>query len=297
MLPVRRAALAALLLAAWAGPASAHPIAGLADTPPGWTLDPAILTPLLLSAGLFLIGWIRLVRRAGRGRVLLRRQGLLFAGGWACLAGALLSPLHQAGERAFTAHMIEHELMMLAAAPLLALSRPLTPMLWAFPVRARQTLGAIGHGGWVQGPWRALTEPMTATFLQAAALWLWHLPSLFDLALSSAAWHAAQHLSFLAAALLFWSAVFRGGRLGRVVAGLFLTSIVSGALGAFMALSASPWYERYARLGMTSWGLSPAEDQQLAGLLMWIPGGLVHALAALALLGRALQTTNAETAG
>jgi putative membrane protein len=280
-------ALAAL---AWPCAAAAHPIPGLRDTPPGWTFDPAIVLPVGLAALLYGVGWTRLLRRSVNGRGLLKRQGLLFAAGWLCLAVALVSPLHQAGERAFTAHMIEHELLMLAAAPLLSLSHPLRAMIWAFPTRARQGLGGVGRSGPIQAPWRVLTEPLTATFLQAAALWLWHLPSLFDLALKNGAWHAAQHLAFLVTALLFWSAVIRPGeRLGRVVAGLFLTSIVAGALGAFMALSASPWYERYAHLGMTAWGLTPAEDQQLAGLLMWIPGGLVHALAALALLAKALR--------
>jgi cytochrome c oxidase assembly factor CtaG len=192
--------------------------------------------------------------------------------------------------------MLEHELLMLAAAPLLVMSRPLALMLWAFPAAGRQGLGAAARSGWIQSPWRALTEPWTATALQAAALWLWHLPTLFDRALASEAWHAAQHLSFLVTALLFWTAVLppdhRRG-LARSIGCLFLTSLVSGALGAFMALSSSPWYERYAELGMTPQGLlgglTPSEDQQLAGLLMWIPGGMVHAAAALALLGSALR--------
>ena len=188
-------------------------------------------------------------------------------------------------------------MLMLAAAPLLVLSRPLAVMLWAFPAAGRQGLAAIARTRWFLGPWRTLTEPFTTTFLQAAALWLWHVPGLFDLALGSAGWHVVQHLCFLVTALLFWSAVLpahQRKRLARATACLFITSIVTGALGAFMAFSASPWYARYAALGMDAWGLSPAEDQQLAGLLMWIPGGLVHALAALALLWGALSSRSAN---
>ena len=211
------------------------------------------------------------------------------------LAAAVVSPLHEAGERSFTAHMVEHEILMLVAAPLLVLSRPLAIMLWAFPGSWRRTLGQVSRARAVRGPWRRLTEPVTATILQAAALWIWHAPALFDLALRHDGWHVAQHLSFLVTALLFWSAMLdpreqRAGAIGPAPLCLFATSVVSGALGAFMALSESPWYAGYARLGMTPFGLTPAEDQQMAGLLMWIPGGLVHAGAALVLLGAALRT-------
>jgi cytochrome c oxidase assembly factor CtaG len=273
-------------------PAAAHPVAGLKQGAPGWTWDPWIVVPLLFSAGLFSIGWLRLRGRSGAGRGGLDRRALLFAAGWLVLAGAVVSPLHQAGESSFAFHMLEHELMMLAAAPLLVLSRPLGTMLWAFPAGGRRGLGALARSAPVQAVWRLLSGPVVATLLQAAALWLWHLPSLFDLALAHPGWHAAQHLSFLVTALFFWSAMLtapRGrGRLGLSAVCLFFTSVVSGALGAFMALSASPWYANYAALGMTPYGLTPAEDQQLAGLLMWVPGGFVHAGAALILIGGAL---------
>ena len=138
---------------------------------------------------------------------------------------------------------------------------------------------------------------MLATVLQAAALWLWHLPSLFDLALKSEAWHAAQHLSFFGAALLFWSAMLSPRRSPWTSAALlFATSMASGALGAFMALSESPWYAPYAALGLAAFGLTPAQDQQLAGALMWAPGGLFHAAVAIALLAPALRGQPREAA-
>jgi cytochrome c oxidase assembly factor CtaG len=74
---------------------------------------------------------------------------------------------------------------------------------------------------------------------------------------------------------------------------LVVTSIVSGALGALMAFATSPWYAGYARLGMAPFGLTPSEDQQIAGLLMWVPGGLVHAAAALLMMRRVLSPANA----
>jgi putative membrane protein len=260
---------------------------------PGWTLTPSILIPIALSLVLYVAGQYRLWRRSRLGRAALRRRSLWFAAGWFTLAAAAISPLHEAGENSFTLHMIEHELLMLIAAPLLVLSRPLETMLWAWPAGFRKALGAFFHGTGMRATWQFLSGAVTATVLQAAALWLWHAPTLFELALAYEGWHITQHLSFLISALLFWSAMFHsrqaaGGR-GLAVLCLFATSVISGALGALMAFSQSPWYPRYAMLGLAPFGLSPVEDQQLAGLLMWIPGGLVHAIAALALLGTLLK--------
>ncbi len=259
--------------------------------PPGWTWDPWITGPLVLAALLFWTGWRRLSRRSQGGRRLLRRRAWLFATALAVTAAALVSPLHEAGERSFAAHMFEHELLMLAAAPLLVAARPLAIMLWAFAPAGRQMLGRLGAPGPLRSIWRALTAPLTATLLQTAALWLWHAPALFDRALASDGWHLAQHLSFLVSALLFWSAMLsRRTAAGMAALCLVATSIVSGTLGALMAFSTSPWYAGYARLGMAPFGLSAAEDQQLAGLLMWVPGGLVHAGAAWLILHRLLRS-------
>ena len=271
--------------------AHAHGGGVAAGLGPGWTWDPWITVPLLLSAALFVAGWVRLRGRSRQGVDRLTRRAALFAGGWLTLAGALVSPLHQAGERAFSFHMLEHEMLMLLAAPLLVLSEPLGAMIWAFPTAARRGLGAAARWPPLSALWRTFTDPVTATLVQAAALWLWHAPSLFDRALASDGWHVAQHVSFLLTALFFWTAMLRPGpgRRGLAVLCLFATSVVSGALGALMAFSESPWYAGYAAMGMAPSGLTPAEDQQIAGLLMWIPGGLVHAGAALALVGAALK--------
>jgi cytochrome c oxidase assembly factor CtaG len=117
-------------------------------------------------------------------------------------------------------------------------------------------------------------------------MWVWHAPVLFDRTLASQGWHVAQHLSFVLSSLIFWSAMLdirRGSYLLSATC-LFVTSLVEGALGALMALSVSPWYSAYAAMGLSGIGLDPTTDQQLAGLIMWIPGGLVHGGAALGLL-------------
>jgi cytochrome c oxidase assembly factor CtaG len=160
------------------------------------------------------------------------------------------------------------------------------------PRPLRQSLG----GSWkspLQALWRRLTDPVTATVIQAVALWAWHAPPLFDRALDSFGWHVAQHASFFLSALLFWRAMLhprgRGGGYGVSAACLFATSLVGGALGALMSLSSSPWYADYAAMGMTGIGLDPVNDQRLAGLIMWIPGGLVHGAAAVVLFYKWLK--------
>jgi cytochrome c oxidase assembly factor CtaG len=287
------AALAALTPSA----AMAHVLEAPGTERPGWTTDPWITLPLATLALLYAFGWRRLHARSERGVALHRRRAMFFAVGWLTLTAALVSPLHEAGERSFTAHMIEHELLMLLAAPLIILARPGAALLWALPDRARRDFGRVGARPWLKESWRWLTGAVTATILQAAVLWIWHLPSLFDRALASDGWHIAQHLSFVLSSLLFWSAMLgahgggsrSAGERGVAILCLFLTSLVSGALGALMAFSQSPWYAGYASLGMAPFGLTPTEDQQLAGAIMWVPGGLVHAAAALALAGTMLR--------
>jgi putative membrane protein len=270
-------------------PAAAHAHGGahkVDASPPGWTWDPWITGPLLAALLVYAIGFVRLRARLG-----LWRNAALFFAGWAVLALSLVSPLHEAGERSFTLHMTEHELIMLVAALLLPMSRPLGVMLWALPRNARKALAPAGHR--LSG----LRNPMSATALQALVLWAWHAPPLFNRALGHPVWHVAQHLSFLIAALLFWWAILRTPDRGLAALCLFVTSVVGGALGALMALSASPWYSGYAAMGMMPLGLTPAEDQALAGLIMWVPGGLVHAGAALLLLSRYLSKGGGQSTG
>jgi putative membrane protein len=266
---------AALLPAVASAHSGAHPVK---SGPPAWTFEPWVVSPVVITLTLYLIGFLRLKRRA---RASYWRNATFFLAGWFVLAVALVSPLHEAGERSFTLHMIEHEVIMLVAALLIALAHPLGIMLWAFPRAARRRLRVLGM-------MTRLSNPVLATVLQAVTMIVWHVPALFDRALGHPAWHVAQHLSFVVTALLFWWSVIRTPNRGLAALCLFATSIVGGALGAMMSLSASPWYANYAAMVMMPFGLTPKEDQQLAGLIMWVPGGLFHAGAALILLGRYL---------
>jgi putative membrane protein len=261
-----------------------------------WRFEAWVVWPLTITLALYAAGWWRLRARAASSPEW--HRPLLFVAGWLVIALALVSPLHAAGARSFAAHMLEHELLMLVGAPLLVLARPLPVMLWAWPHAIRRPLGRSVFAPGVRVAWSMLTHPVIATVLQAVALWLWHAPALFGLALAGEGWHVLQHLSFIVTALIFWSSMVDEARIRHhpmsAVIGLFVTALVTGALGALMAFSASPWYAGYAQLGMTPFGLTPAEDQQLAGLLMWIPGGVVHAAAALAIVARLLKGTPAS---
>lgn len=284
----RRAGIAAVatLLSA---PAYAH--GGLGDllsAEPAWTGDLRVVLPLYATAILYLVGTGRLWRRAGHGRGVRRWQVACFWVGWTVLALALLSPLHWLGERLFTAHMIEHELLMTIAAPLLVLARPGSTMLWALPADWRPFVGGTMRRIETGAAWRLTSAPFAATLLHAVALWAWHMPGLYDLVLVSSLAHWLQHLSFLFSAILFWSALL-GGRArsrgyGAAFAYLFLTSLHTGLLGVLLTVSPRLWYPRQTAAA-AEWGLTPLEDQQLAGLVMWVPAGLVYTAAALALIG------------
>jgi len=257
----------------------------------------ALLLSILFGVGIwYAFGASRVFKFSVVGRGALMRRFVLFAAAWATLALSLLTPLHELGSRSFTAHMIEHELLMLVAAPLIAFSEPLGIFLWALPKSWRQASGKVGHNATFSRAWQIVSGLLAASIIQAIMLWLWHVPALFDRALDSEGWHIAQHLSFVLSAILFWWSIHRAARVhkhaGAAAAFLFFTSLHTSLLGAFMSFAASPWYAEYVALGLSGTaGLSPLEDQQLAGLIMWIPGGAVHAIAALIYFSRSLVTS------
>jgi putative membrane protein len=284
--------LAAAVLVVLASPTLAH--GGHDHDPgPGWTFDPLVTVPLGLLLLLFLVGSWRLSRRSNAGR----RRSWLFLGGWLVLALSLVSPLHEGGEASFTLHMVEHELIMLLATLLIAASHAGGVLAWGFPAAIRRGLARSWRAPLAR-LWRHLTAPVAATLLQAMVMWVWHAPALFDRTLTSQSWHIAQHLSFVLASLIFWTAMLdsRRGTYLLSAACLFATSLIEGALGALMALSASPWYAAYASMDLSGIGLDPTTDQQLAGLIMWVPGGLVHGGAALALLHAWLKASDGSRA-
>ena len=269
-----------------------HDLAG------AWSRDPWVIALLAVSLGLYVAGARRMHARAHRPLGGLRRRALLFAAGWLILALSLLSPLHALGGALLSAHMVQHELLLLVATPLLVLGQPVGPMLWAMSPSWRRKLGQVARRSTVRGVWRVTTRPLAAALIHGVAIWLWHAPVLYEAGLRSEGMHALQHLAFIGTAVLFWWAALGGRRRqsGEVLVALFVTALHTGALGALLAFGESLWYPAYAAT-TGPWGLSPLADQQLAGLIMWIPGGAVYLVVALSVIGRWLATPRPAARG
>lgn len=244
-----------------------------------WKPDPFAISVLGLSLACYLVGLWRM-RGGGLRHVPLLEIGSFLAG-WLVVATALLSPIATLSEWLFSVHMTQHELLMLAGAPLIAIGKPLAPMLFAAPQRWRRALPSIAGAGGVT----LVTSPPVVFAAHAVVLWLWHVPALYQAAVMSDAVHLVQHLCFTATATLFWWSLIRGryGRLGYGAALLYIfaTAVHSGGLGALLALSPVPWYPLYVdrAAGLTD----PLVDQQIGGMIMWVPSGMVMMLFALAL--------------
>ena len=251
-----------------------------------WTFDPVVLASLLVAGGLYAAGAARLRRAAGKGRGIRTAQVLCFAGGWVALVLALVSPMAAVSDLLFSVHMTQHEVLMLIAAPLLVLARPLAVFAWALPAAWRPAVGRFTRLPAVAEAWRTLTGPLTVWVLHGAALWIWHLPSLFQAAVADAGIHAWMHVTFVFTAALFWWALVHGryGRLGYGVGVLyvFTTGLHSTLLGALLTLAPRPWYAIYSARA-AALGRDPLEDQELGGLLMWVPFGIVFLVIGLAL--------------
>jgi Predicted membrane protein len=251
----------------------------------GWTWPSLVVMPLLLAAALYGLGTIRMIRRTTN-RKLFVWPVLSFALGWASLVVALDSPLHELGEQLFWVHMTQHEILMLISAPLLVFGRPMIAFLWALSPASRETAARLGHSRIFTKGWAFISAPLSAWLVSALALWIWHIPRLFDQTLRNDWIHAAQHTTFLVTAVFFWWPVLNrtpalgyGGALVYV----FTTILHTSVLGALLTFAPQPWYSSYITTA-PAWGFTALEDQQLGGLIMWIPAGTLLLIVALLLL-------------
>jgi putative membrane protein len=254
-------------------------------------IDVSVLVLLALLALAYARGSWLLSRRTPP-RTERHRRAAYFWMGWASLLIALAPPLEPWTAHSFAAHMIQHELMMLVAAPLLVMSKPFGVVLWGLPAAAAHALGRAVQLHTLRSLARGLSAPVVAWLVHAVVLWGWHVPIAFEAALARPSVHWIQHTSFFIAAALFWWSVCAGGphseRRGVAIVSVFTTAVHTSALGALFTFSSRLWYPTYAS-AISPWGLTPLEDQQLGGLVMWVPGGAVFLIVGLALTGLWLE--------
>ena len=292
--------LAPLLLVATAASAFAHGNIphNFSEVRYDWAFEPGVVIPLALSAWLYVRGFRRLRHQSPQ--ALGGVEPWSFAAGWITLVIALVSPLHPWGSVLFSAHMTQHELLMLVAAPLLVLVRPLIPFLWTLPRSTAREVCSWTKARWWRATWLFITAPFVAWLIHALVLWSWHIPALFQATLHNEFIHALQHISFLGSALLFWWAVLHGRQramgFGAAVLYMFTTALHSGLLGALLTFAGRVWYPMYSST-TSAWGLTPLEDQQLGGLIMWIPAGVVYIVAGLILFAGWLRESGRRAHG
>ncbi len=248
-----------------------------------WNLDPLLVLGFLLAVSTYLRG-----RPPGPQRGTDIRRARCFAGALAALAVALLSPLDAMSSALASAHMVQHVLLLLVAAPLLALSAPSSTILRGSPLAVRRAAGRwrrrlrLTHANLA-----VLRHPATVWLLHVGTIWFWHAAVPYDAALANELVHVLEHATFLVTAVLFWRVVHGPRAAGRVPSGfgallVFAMGMQSVFLSVLLTFARTPWYTGYAGT-TTPWGLDPLADQQLAGVIMWIPAGGVYLAAALAL--------------
>ena len=240
------------------------------------------MAELLAAAVLGGVGLIYAVGLSRRRRLVRRSQVRYFVAAQVVLAVALVMP-----HESLTAHMVQHVLLLVVAAPLLAMGAPLPTLLWALPDRRRE---------WALGLWRACLLGHarkwalwvgTALLAQSVAMLAWHAPSLYEAAVGHGVVHVLQHASYLVTATAFWWAIGLGptGRHGAAVPVLFAAALPGTVLGAGLTLAGTPWYDAYPSLS----------DQPLAGVVMWGFAGLAYVLAAACVFGLWLKGLERET--
>lgn len=250
-----------------------------------WSWRPEVAVPLALVAGAYAVGWWRLSRR---GEPAPSWRAAAAGTGIVSLAMALSSPLDRMAHASFTAHMLQHLLLIAVAAPLLLLADPFAALLWVLPSPLRAAAGRLLRPALPLrrlGLW--LTALPAAWLIGVLVIWLWHLPAAYDAAVGDRLVHDVEHLAFFASAVVFWWPVVQPhprlrpvASYGARVAYLVLAALQGGLLGLLLASSARPWYRAYASL----------EDQSLGGLVMWGLGGAVDMLAVLVLMARYLAS-------
>jgi putative membrane protein len=254
-----------------------------------WSWDPLMVVALLVPVALYTAGLLR--SRGRRGRFLPWWRPTLYYAGWTALALGLVSPVDTFSDELFFMHMIQHMLLTMLGVPLVLLGAPFVPTMRGFPPwLRRRVVIPVARDPRLRQTLRFVTRPLVSLALYVAVLWAWHLPFLYELALTSAPVHILEHATFIAAAVAFWWTVIDPAplrpRIGYAVRLPYLiaATLQGIALGAYITFYDGvlyPFYETAQR----PWGMKLMDDQQLAGLVMWVPGSMMYLLALFIVFG------------
>jgi putative membrane protein len=259
-----------------------------------WNLHPVLLGGLLLAAWAYWRG-----QTSGPRRPIDTWRARCFTAALVALGLALLSPLDALSGALASAHMVQHLLLLLVAAPLLALSAPSSAILRGSPLALRRASGRWRRRlGLTHGNLGVLRHPAAVSLLSVGVIWFWHAAGPYDATLDNQPLHVLEHASFLVTAVLFWQVVVGVRGAARVSGGLgvllvFAMAMQSVFLSVLLTFARTPWYSGYAQT-TAPWGLDPLTDQRLAGVIMWIPAGGIYLIVALTLLVAWIRATELE---
>jgi cytochrome c oxidase assembly factor CtaG len=252
-----------------------------------WTLAPAVLVSIVVYAGVYGIRW-RNVRRTHGARAAGYGRLTLWVTGLSLVVVALVSPVDRIAEQLASAHMVQH--LLLADLVPIALILALTKVLLRPVTREVQALEK-------RAGWRA--HPVFGVVAYVGVMWFWHVPVFYDAALNHALVHVVEHLTFAASGSLYWwhliSPIRSRLRLGGMapVAYMVSTKLLVGALGVFLAFYPKLLYTPYDVAG-ERWGMTPLDDQHVAGLIMGLEQSLVMGIGLAFLFTRMLTESEAE---
>jgi cytochrome c oxidase assembly factor CtaG len=258
-----------------------------------WSVPPAATFAIAVSAIVYLRGWW-LLRRAGSPSIPPWRA-VTFLVGLLSLWVALASPMDVFNGFLLTAHMLQHMMLMMVAPPLLLLGAPLVPMVRGLPIfAAREFAGPFLNWSVAKRVGTTLTNPVFALLLMGVAMFAWHTPALYELALRSPAWHQTEHMCFLVASLIFWWPVVQPwpsrAQWPRwaMVPYLLIADLQNTVLSAILAFSDRVLYPSYSVVPRL-FGFSALEDQVAAGAIMWVVGSIAFVIPAVVIAVQCLS--------
>lgn len=272
-----------------------HPLLQALLSPWDWRLDVSLV--LLIFATLYTTGWWRLRTRSRNPKLASFKRLAAYWIGLVTLAISLMSPIDALGGQLFFMHMLQHLITIMISAPLLWLAAPFPFVLWGLPPTLRRTVaGQFNRAATTRSLLRSVTQPSAVWVFFIVVYAGWHDPELYSLALRRDWVHDIQHITFFAAAMLYWWHVIGAGpRLHRVAIwarlALLITVVpVNMIIGIVIANGSEVIYPYYTSVPRI-WGFSALQDQMLAGVIMWIPGSMMLLLAVIILLAKELKPT------